>query len=262
VLFHLSSNSTMYLKLASLSCVMALMAFSQTGSAADTLACVEVKSTPVTERGRSMVDVELTNHCSDDITAYAVGLSDRYGTEPAATIRTDDLVNLLYLRLWERKGVATDPYDPNDILRRDKALRLRLAVPPNSPKYLGEASVLALVFLEGTAIGDSGAIQTVLDGRREYLEGLVAIKRQLEALGEVVADKERFRERVRATKDMRERAALAHSEQVARDWMENAERASESPYLQSWQVYMDAKVKALDHQIDIYTKHSTLYGAK
>jgi hypothetical protein len=240
-----------------------MMAFSQTGSPADTLACVEVKSTPVTVRGRSMVEVELTNHCSDDITAYKVGLSDGYGSEPVQVAVREDLLNLLCWKLLGQKLGPPTPYRPNDIFRRGQSTRLQLAVPTSSPKYLSQPSVTAIVFLGRTAVGDGEAVRNILDDRKAYLEGLVSIQRQLAAVGDLAKDKERFRNHVRSTKDLRERAAMSSNERLAKDWMDDAERYSEiAPTNESWQVYIAGKAKELDRQIEIYKEHSTLDGAK
>jgi hypothetical protein len=259
VLVHLSSVSTMYSRLVFLSGVMTLMAFSQTSSAADTLACVEVKSKPITKRGRSMVDVELTNHCSDDITAYAVGLSDRYGTEPVRTVEGCDLL----ITMGVQYAQEPDPYNPHDIFRRGKTIRLQLAVPEASPKYLGEASVTALVFLGRTSVGDANEIQTVLKMRKEHLEGLVSIKRQVESFGEVMADRERFRDRVKSTKGMREEEEMSLNERGLRVWMDNIVSYSEvAPSNESWVAFVEAEMKELDRKIQIYKEHCTLDGAK
>jgi hypothetical protein len=252
-------TSILYLRIALVSGLVTLMSFTQPSKTTDTLACVEVKSTPINYLRRAMVDVELTNHCSDDITGYVVGLSDRYGTEPVATSEGCDLLPALAMR----PARQPDPYNPTDILRRGKALRLRLAVSPNTPKYMGEASVLALVFLDGTAVGDSGAIQSLLQMRKEYLEGLVSIKRQLETFGEVMADRERFRDRVKESKDMRDRTEMSFNERRVSDWMDNIVSYSEvAPSNESWVAFVEAEVKELDRKIQIYKEHCTLDGAR
>mgnify|MGYP001767572895 CR=1 FL=1 len=56
----------------SLTVAMMLQALAQPGAVPDTLACVTVKSEPIYYNGIPMVDVALTNNCSDDITAIAV----------------------------------------------------------------------------------------------------------------------------------------------------------------------------------------------
>jgi hypothetical protein len=205
----------------------------------------------------SMVDVELINGCADDITAYGLGLSDRAGSEPVRQVQHTDLLNLL-----EEHGEPLDPYIRNDILRRGRSIRVRLPVPDNTPKYLGEASVTSIVFFSKPAVGDPWIIQAIVEHRRDYLEGLIAAKTQLAPFRELVSGRGRFRARASA---VREPGAtrLTTGERLTKDELDKAAQYSEvADSQESWELYLSGRVRKIDRKIDIYTKHSQVYITK
>lgn len=247
---------SMYPRILVLTVATMLAAVAQSSGTRDTLACVAVKSEPIIYQGISMVDVELTNHCSDDITAYAVGLSDRVGSEP---VRLTERSNLLNLLVFGEPGATRDPYHPNDVLRNGKAIRFRLAVPRHTPKYLGEVSVMALVFLGTNAIGDSEVIRSIRDDRKQYLQGLVSARGQLGDFGDLASAKARLRERARPTTEVPDAGRISTSERVVKNEMNQlGQYAGFAKSEEDWRRYIAGKFKKLDLMIDLYTKHSQL----